>query len=137
MEMILRTGFSVTSSSALENSIYLMDLLSSIPTPGLNQQVFTALGVITRFIICPQALTELAESVYAYLGLLDINLGPWKVYYDAPTPLMRQMNGWACGFFTIHAMQVIANGGSIAAVTNEHTERIQTETSEMILNNLP
>jgi hypothetical protein len=83
-----------------------------------------------------QALTELGESVYAYLGVLDVNLAPWRVRHDSPSPLMCQMNGWACGFFTIHAMQLIANGESTAAVTNEHTERIQKESLEMILNNL-
>jgi hypothetical protein len=46
------------------------------------------------------------------------------------------MNGWACDFFTTHAMKVLANGQSTAAITNGHTERIQKETLDMILGNL-
>jgi hypothetical protein len=46
------------------------------------------------------------------------------------------MNGWACDFFTIHAMKVLANGQSTVAITNEHTEHIQKETLDMILGNL-
>ncbi|KAJ7737961.1 hypothetical protein B0H16DRAFT_1762009 [Mycena metata] len=83
------------------------------------------------------ALVELAETVYAYLGLLDINLAPWKVHYESPAPLMRQMNGWACGFFAIHGMLLLARGESTTAISNEHTEEIKAQTLEMILSNLP
>ncbi|KAJ7080860.1 hypothetical protein C8R44DRAFT_754213 [Mycena epipterygia] len=98
--------------------------------------IFNGCPELNFYMWAEPALTELGESVYAYLGFLDVNLAPWKVYHDSPSMLMRQMNGWACGFFTIHDMQVVAKGESTAAVTNEHTERIQKETLEMILTNL-
>ncbi|KAJ7430573.1 hypothetical protein B0H11DRAFT_1942811 [Mycena galericulata] len=75
-------------------------------------------------------------KIYGTIAEL-ITAAPWKVHHDSPPVLMRQMNGWAFGFFTIHAIQVVAKGQSTTVVTNERTDHIQKETLEMILNNLP
>ncbi|KAJ7194118.1 hypothetical protein GGX14DRAFT_404900 [Mycena pura] len=83
------------------------------------------------------ALVELAEAVYAYLGVLNVNLEPFKTRYQSPPPLMRQINSWACGFFVIDAMLLLAKGESTAGVTNENTERVKAHALDLILNNLP
>ncbi|KAJ6562791.1 hypothetical protein DFH09DRAFT_1082751 [Mycena vulgaris] len=98
--------------------------------------IFDRSPELNSYMWAEPAFTELRETVYAYLGVLDVNLAPWKVHHDSPSPLMRQMNGWACGLFTIHAIRVVSNGESTAAVTNEHTERVKAETLGMILDNL-
>ncbi|KAJ7751325.1 hypothetical protein DFH07DRAFT_774922 [Mycena maculata] len=82
------------------------------------------------------ALVELAETVFTTLGQPSINLAPWPVRQHDPPELQRQMNGYACGFFVIHAMRAIGNGESISTVTNDQTPRVHSETLDLVLGNL-
>jgi hypothetical protein len=47
------------------------------------------------------------------------------------------MNGFACGFFVIHAMRVVGNGESLSVVTNDQTAKVKSETLNLIKDNLP
>ncbi|KAJ6608848.1 hypothetical protein B0H10DRAFT_1955071 [Mycena sp. CBHHK59/15] len=65
---------------------------------------------------------EVGETVFTTLKQPNMDLACWKVIKHAPPELQCQMNGWACGFFIIHAMDVVGNGKSISDVTNDQTE---------------
>ncbi|KAJ7243493.1 hypothetical protein C8J57DRAFT_1243438 [Mycena rebaudengoi] len=84
----------------------------------------------------PQALTELGQTVYLALGKRDMDLPSWNVLKHSPSELQRQMNGWACGFFVIDAINAVASGESTVIVANDRTVRVQKETLDLILTNL-
>jgi hypothetical protein len=84
-----------------------------------------------------QALVEVGETVFTTLGKPEINLEPWDIVKHSPSLLQCQMNGFACGFFVIHAIQVIGNGESVSSVTNDQTAQVKSETLDPIKDNLP
>ncbi|KAJ6556903.1 hypothetical protein B0H10DRAFT_1967530 [Mycena sp. CBHHK59/15] len=71
------------------------------------------------------ALVEVGETVFTTLKQPSMDLASWKVIKHTPPKLQRQMNGWACGFIIIHAMDVVGNGKSISDVTKDQTENTQ------------
>ena len=79
---------------------------------------------------------ELAETVFTTLGKPDMDLEPWKVSKHSPSELQLQMNGYACGFFLIHAMGATGNGESLSSVTNDLTPKVRNDELDLLLENL-
>ncbi|KAJ7082107.1 hypothetical protein C8R44DRAFT_992225 [Mycena epipterygia] len=98
--------------------------------------IFDSVPELQSYMWAEPVLVELAETVFTTLGQLSMNLEPWPVFKHSPPELQRQMNGYACGFFVIHAMCVVGNGQPISAVINDATEKIRNDTLDTILANL-
>ncbi|KAJ7021425.1 hypothetical protein C8F04DRAFT_1402989 [Mycena alexandri] len=99
--------------------------------------IFDGVPELQSYMWAEPALVEVVETVFTMLGKQDMNLEPWDVIKHSPSELQRQMNGYACGFFTIHAMRVIGNSESLLTVTNDETPRVRSEILNLIHQNLP
>ncbi|KAJ6469868.1 hypothetical protein C8R45DRAFT_937507 [Mycena sanguinolenta] len=82
------------------------------------------------------ALLELGDTVYATLGHLQIDWEPWRRVLHSPPEFERQMNNWACGFFVIHGMCVLAEGSGIENVKDSETERVREKTLKLVVDNI-
>jgi hypothetical protein len=80
---------------------------------------------------------ELAETIFTFLGKAEQDLEPWKVLSHSPPELQCQMNDYACGFFTIHAIRALGNGEPLSTVTNDQTDNVRSEILDLIIANLP
>ncbi|KAJ7511549.1 hypothetical protein B0H11DRAFT_2268643 [Mycena galericulata] len=98
--------------------------------------IFDSAPELQSYMWAEPALVELAETVFTMLGQPKMDVAPWPVLKHSPPELQRQMNGYACGFFVIHAMRAIGNGESITTVTNDQTTKIRSETLDLIHHNL-
>lgn len=83
-----------------------------------------------------QALVENVETVFTALGRMEVDVQPWKFFSHSPTELHRQMNGYACGFFLIHAMRAIINGDALSTITDDQTSKVKSDTLDLILDNI-
>ncbi|KAF7321210.1 ULP-PROTEASE domain-containing protein [Mycena chlorophos] len=82
------------------------------------------------------ALLELGDTVYATLGMYEVDWESWKLVNHVPPALDAQMNGWDCGIFVIHAMTVLANGLDVSLVKNSETKRVRKEALDLVLANI-
>ncbi|KAJ7746788.1 hypothetical protein DFH07DRAFT_1038081 [Mycena maculata] len=106
--------------------------------PGSRQyHIFDSVPELRSFSWAEPDLLELGDTIYATLGYPKFDWEPWSRVLHSPPELGRQMNSWACGFFVIHAMRVVANGDDIQSVTNTETERVREESLALVLDNLP
>ncbi|KAJ7742173.1 hypothetical protein DFH07DRAFT_980597 [Mycena maculata] len=105
--------------------------------PGSRQyHIFDSVPELRSFSWAEPDLLELGDTIYATLGYPKFDWEPWSRVLHSPPELGRQMNSWACGFFVIHAMRVVANGDDIQSVTNTETERVREESLALVLDNL-
>ncbi|KAJ6503931.1 hypothetical protein C8R45DRAFT_924266 [Mycena sanguinolenta] len=129
----------------LAKTRWLFPLYGNNPPHWVLGWIDQAASLLHVFDSCPEleshmwaepALVEVAETVFTTLGRPEINLEPWAVIKHSPPPLQRQMNGFSCGFFVIHAMCVVGNGESLSAVTNDQTRKVKSDTLDLIKDNL-
>lgn len=117
--------------------IFLTVVPSFNRTCGQNQLGILLFNIIVIKSHCKlQVLVEVAETVFTTLGKPEMDLQPWEVVKHSPPELQRQMNGYACGFFVLHAMRVIGNSESLSSVTNNQTANVRREILDLISNHL-
>ncbi|KAJ7150791.1 hypothetical protein C8R46DRAFT_1229727 [Mycena filopes] len=98
--------------------------------------IFDSVPELQSYMWAEPALVEVVETVFTTIGVPGVNVEPWDVIKHSPPELQRQMNGYACGFFSLHVIRVIGNGESLDTVTNDATPRVRREILELIYENL-
>ncbi|KAF8200490.1 hypothetical protein K438DRAFT_2110609 [Mycena galopus ATCC 62051] len=99
-------------------------VLGWVDLSARKMHIFDSCPELQSYMWAEPALVEVAETIFMTLGKPEIDLEPWDVMRHSPSLLQRQMNGFACGFFVIHAMRVVGNGESVSSVTNDQTAKL-------------